>query len=104
MPGLIEKYKRDTFTLKRRSGISDGKPTFSSETCEGLSLDMTKEEISVFGLNHRGKVFYVCPLETTPQLPCKITFDGLDYDVQTIEVLRTLRGELWGYRMIAFGA
>ena len=103
MPGLIDRYKRETYTIKQRSGIVDGKPTFTEIQAQGLSLDTSKDDESSFGTVHRGKVFFVAPLDSTPQIPCKIVYDGVEYDVRTVERLMTLRGELWGYKLVAFG-
>lgn len=103
MPGPIDRYKRETYTIKQRSTIVDGKPTFTETEAHGLSLDLGLDELSVFGQVHRGKVFFVAPLASTPQLPCVIVFDGVEYDVQTVERLMTLGGTLWGYKLVAFG-
>lgn len=103
MPGIIDRYKRETYTISQRSGISDGKPTFSTITARGFSLDVSREDGTEFGTVHRGKVFFVAPLDSVPTLPCKITLDNVEYEVQTIERLMTLGGVLWGYKIVAFG-
>lgn len=103
MAGPIERYKRETYTIKQRSSIVDGKPTFSEISARGLSLDLSKDEVSKYGNVARGRVFFVAPLDSTPTMPCKIVFDSVEYDVQSIEVLKTLRGALWGYKLVAFG-
>ena len=103
MAGLIDRYKREDFTISQRTSISDGKPVFTTISARGFSIDMSYDSLTAFGNVHRGKVFYVAPLDSTPTMPCQITHDGLDYDVKSIEVLRTLSGVLWGYRLTAVG-
>ena len=103
MPGIIDRYKREDFTISQRTGISDGKPVFGTITAHGFSLDYSRQDGTSFGVVHRGKTFYVAPLDSTPTLPCKITLNGVEYEAETVERLMTLGGELWGYKIVAFG-
>ena len=38
MAGIIEKHAHTAMTLKQRSGIVDGKPTWDSTDCLGMVL------------------------------------------------------------------
>ncbi len=103
MPGPIDRYKRETYKIKQRTSIVDGKPVFSDTEAQGLSLDMSQDELSAFGKVHNGRVFFIVPIDPAPQMPCQIEFNSVVYDVQKIETLRTLSGVLWGYKLVAFG-
>ena len=104
MPGIIERYAKTAMTLKQRSGIVDGKPTWSSTACVGMVLDFTKSDLEYFGAIQNGKIFLVSPLDFTPTLPGMMVCSGVEYEIKGIKTYRNLRGVLLGYRMAVAGA
>lgn len=104
MAGIIERNARIRLTLKQRSGISDGKPTWSGISCRGFFTDMTQADFEYFGRIRNGRIFFVAPFAgTAPKLPAMIVCDGVEYEVQGIRTYRNLQGVLLGYRMAVAG-
>lgn len=104
MAGIIEKHAKTAMTLKQRSGIVDGKPTWSSTDCLGMVLDYTSSDVGYFGAIKNGKIFLIPPLEFTPTLPGKMLCGGVEYEIKGIKTYRNLKGVLIGYRMAVAGA
>ena len=104
MAGIIERYAKTAMTLKQRSAIVDGKPTWSSTACLGMVLDYTGRDIDDFGAIKNGKIFLVAPMAFTPALPGMMLCDGVEYEIKGIKTYRNLKGVLLGYRIAVAGA
>ena len=103
MAGIIEKHANTTVTLKQRSAIVDGKPTWSSTECLGMVLDYTARDIDDFGAIKNGKIIFIPPLAFTPALPGMIQCNGVDYEIKAVKTYRNLKGILLGYRIVVAG-
>lgn len=104
MAGIIEKHAKTPVTLKQRSAIVDGKPTWSSTDCLGMVLDYTARDIGDFGAIKNGKIFLVPPLGFTPTLPGMVLCEGKEYEIKAVKTYRNLKGVLIGYRIAVAGA
>ncbi len=104
MAGMIERNANFPLALKQRTGITDGKPIFGSPVpCLGMVFGLSQNDINRLGSIQDGKVFLVAPLESHPALPGFITYDGKDYEIKSLKIIRNLKGIVQGYRIVAVG-
>lgn len=99
MIGMIEKYAKESVKINMKSGVSDGKLTYTSYDALALALDMARGDKTPFGTVVSSKVFYIAPFDVTPVLPLQIEQSGTLYNVQELQTYVNLKGVLQGYRM-----
>ena len=106
MAGIIERIAKNPATILQRTGITDGKPVWSEISCLCFPFDFEQSDKEYFGAIQDGKIFMVAPLEldTPPELPGRIVYDGIEYDIRGIRTYRNLKGVCMGYRIAVAGA
>lgn len=101
MAGIIEKHAQTPITLKRRTGILDGKPQWSESAALAFVLDFTERDAERFGVLKNAKVFLVAPVDPAPEVPGVVVCDGKTYDIKGVKTYKNLRGVLVGWRVAA---
>lgn len=104
MAGLIERYAKTEGMIRQRIGIRDGKAEWTRIPCLCMSFETSRTEFEDTGRLSGGIVFYVAPLEKTPELPGWIDCGEKEYEIKEIRVCRNLNGRLLGYRIATAGA
>ena len=104
MSGVIEKYARNSITIRKRVGIVDGKPEWEEFGAIAMIFDFTQRDMDYFGDVKNGTVFLVSPtISQAPELTGQVVYDGKCYDIQGIKTYRNLKGQLLGYRIAVAG-
>ena len=104
MAGIIEKNAKTPITIRRRSGIADGKPVFSEFPAVSMVFDSSSSDFNRTGAVQRSKVFLIPPLEIYPGLPCEVIHDGETYTIKSIKTITNIKGVLLGFRFASAGA
>lgn len=100
MAGIIERNAKTPMTLKRRSGIVDGKPSYAEFACRGMLFDFSQADLDYFGKIGTQKTVLLAPLDGVVDTTCKISFDGKEYNISAVKTIRNLKGVLLGYKVV----
>ena len=99
-------YSDTDIIIEQPDSIVDGKQQYTRIPARGRVVDFSQRDIDYFGTIQDGKIFMVAPLEldTPPELPGRIVYDGIEYDIRGIRTYRNLKGVCMGYRIAVAGA
>ena len=91
-------------TLRRRTGIVDGKPIYADFPCMGMLFDFSQADINYFGAVsngtiYSGKAVLLAPIDGIVDTTCRIVIDGKENAVRAVKTIRNLKSELLGYKL-----
>jgi hypothetical protein len=104
MAGIIERNAKMPMTLRRRTGITDGKPSYDDFPCKGMLFDFNQADLDYFGKISNGTIVsgrkvLLAPLDGVVDTTCRIVIDGEENIIRAVRAIRNLKSEILGYKL-----
>lgn len=103
MEAIIRRANRPVRVLLKSGVILDGKEGTVAVSTKAFVKDGFRDRFAPSGEVLSGRAFYIPPMKESPSMPCKIEYQGQEYDVADLKVYTDLRGVCKGYRMVVAG-
>ena len=103
MAGLIEKNAKTPITIRIAGEIIDGETVFENRSAMAMVFESSQTDSDNYGTVQNTKTFLVAPFDVTPEIPCEIVYNGENYTVKSIKIIRNMKGVLLGYKITSAG-